>query len=125
MSYQNIKYKNQKVLVPLEDSECVTFVNFLRLKKLPHFHITNENVFSVTTRKKLKAQGLESGVPDYCVFLPHKIVFVEMKRRKKSLSKVSDNQKKWIDTIDCYEYANATVCYGATEAIEYIKEELS
>ena len=75
-------------------------------------------------KKKLKAMGTSAGFPDMLVFLPSKIVFVEMKRAKKSLSRVSDEQEDWVDTINCYGYANAKVCYGSGEAIDFIKSEL-
>ena len=53
-----------------------------------------------------------------------KPVCVEMKRAKKSLSRVSDEQIDWIDTINRYGYANAKVCYGAGEAIDFVSSEL-
>lgn len=86
-----------------------------------------------------KAEGMKSGISD--IFLPYPIcsdngdgthrmiyagLYIEMKRPKvANVSKgvISQNQK------DFLEYANkvgykAVVCYGATEAIEAIKNYL-
>lgn len=122
-----------KDLIPSEDDEQITLVQFLSIKKLPHFHPRNEGIHKVQYMKKSKVMGVYSGVPDLFVFLPHKFIAIELKRRSvvtktgkvsTSHTSVSDNQREWIDTINCYEYANATVCYGATEAIEFIKSEM-
>lgn len=127
----NIKYKNMKVPIPTEESEQVALVQWLRLKKIPHAHIPNEGKMAIQYMKKQKAQGLSKGFPDLIVFAPSKILFVEMKRRaietktgKMSIShtKVSGEQKDWIDTINCYDYAIAKVCYGFNEAKEFIEE---
>nr|WP_314566562.1 VRR-NUC domain-containing protein [uncultured Campylobacter sp.] len=110
--------------VPLEDHEMMYFADWLRVNKIPFTHVANERVASVQYKKKLKAMGTSAGFPDMLVFLPSKIVFVEMKRAKKSLSRVSDEQEDWIGTINCYGYAKARVCYGSGEAIDFIKSEL-
>ena len=108
---------------PLEDQEMMTFATWLRINKIPFTHVANERVASVQYKKKLKAMGTSAGFPDMLVFLPSKIVFVEMKRAKKSLSRVSDEQEGWVDTINYYDYAKAKVCYGSGEAIDFIKEQ--
>lgn len=129
----NIKYKDMKVPIPTEESEQVALVQWLRLKKISHAHIPNEGKMAIQYMKKQKAQGLSKGFPDLIVFVPSKILFVEMKRRaietktgKISIShtKVSEEQKEWIDTINCYDYAIAKVCYGFNEAKEFIEENL-
>lgn len=115
------KYENTLVYakatgqVPLEDHEMMYFADWLRVNKIPFTHVANERVASVQYKKKLKAMGTSAGFPDMLVFLPSKIVFVEMKRAKKSLSRVSDEQEDWVDTINCYGYA---------KAIDFIKSEL-
>lgn len=128
---QNIKYKNMKVPIPTEESEQVALVQWLRLKKIPHAHTPNEGKMAIQYMKKQKAQGLSKGFPDLTIFLPTKIVFIEMKRRAKetktgklsvSHTKVSEEQNEWINTINCYDYAVAKVCYGCEEAIEFIEK---
>jgi hypothetical protein len=110
--------------VPLEEDEAVVLADYLRVKKIPFAHVPNEGVKKVVYMKKLARQGVSSGFPDYVVFLPHKLIAIELKRRDKKLSKVSDNQQEWLDTINCYEYATAYTAYGATEAIEIIENEM-
>lgn len=47
--------------------------------------------------------------------------FLELKRAKKSLSKVSEVQKFWIDKLNEVENVEACVCYGCEQAINLIK----
>ncbi|MBE3610501.1 VRR-NUC domain-containing protein [Campylobacter californiensis] len=110
--------------VPLEDQEVIAFATWLRIQKIPFTHVANERVASVQYKKKLKAMGTSAGFPDMMIFLPSGLVCVEMKRAKKSLSRVSNEQEDWIGTINCYDYAKAKVCYGAGEAIDFIKSEM-
>ena len=123
--YENtLAYMKATGQAPLEDQEMMTFATWLRINKIPFTHVANERVASVQYKKKLKAMGTSAGFPDMLVFLPSKIVFVEMKRVKKSLSRVSDEQEDWVDTINYYDYAKAKVCYGSGEAIDFIKSEI-
>ena len=131
--FDNIKYKDMKVALPTEESEQVALVQWLRLKKLPHFHIPNEGKAKVQYMKKQRAMGLSKGISDIVVFVPSKILFIEMKRRKKELkngtlsssnSKISKEQQDWIDTINCYDYSDAIVCYGFADAKEFIERYL-
>nr|DAM50477.1 MAG TPA: Nuclease [Caudoviricetes sp.] len=122
--YENtLAYAKATGQVPLEDHEMMYFADWLRVNKIPFTHVANERVASVQYKKKLKAMGTSAGFPDMLVFLPSKIVFVEMKRAKKSLSRVSNEQEDWVDTINCYGYAKAKICYGSGEAIDFIKSE--
>ena len=123
--YENtLAYMKATGQAPLEDWEMKFFAGWLKRNNLKFTHVANERVASVQYKKKLKTMGTSAGFPDMLVFLPSKIVFVEMKRAKKSLSRVSDEQKGWIDTINCYDYAKAKVCYGSGEAIDFIKSEI-
>ncbi|MBR8461491.1 VRR-NUC domain-containing protein [Campylobacter sp. faydin G-24] len=122
-----IRYKNtlayQKAtgVIAYEDSEQMSVIRWLKIQKIPHTHVANERKASIAYKKKLKALGVSAGFPDLIVFLPNVVLFIELKRAKKSLSRVSANQKNWIDVLNMYEYAKAKVCYGADEAIEFIK----
>lgn len=129
---QVMRYKPTiKNKVPLEEDEAVLVSNWLKLKKIPHTHIPLEGKMKVQYMKKLAAMGCSKGFPDYIIFTPTKQLFVELKRRRKiklngqlgaSPSTVSDEQKEWIETINCYSYADARVCYGFNEVQEFIKE---
>jgi hypothetical protein len=71
---------------------------------------------------KAKKTGMKKDVPD--IFLAYASqgyhgLFIELKRAKKSLSKVSEGQKKMIKRLAQNGY-RAVVCYGANEAIEEV-----
>ncbi len=123
--YENtLAYAKATGQVPLEDWEMKFFAGWLKRNNLKFTHVANERVASVQYKNKLKDMGTSAGFPDMLVLLPSKIVFVEMKRAKKSLSRVSHEQKDWVDTINRYDYAKAKVCYGSGEAIDFIKSEI-
>ena len=138
---KNNPFKNQvhaykptlKNEIPLEEDEAVALTRWLKLKKIPHTHVPLEGKMKPQYMKKLSAMGCSKGFPDYVIFLPSKILFIELKRRAKTLkngeqsvshTKVSDSQKEWIETINCYGYAKAFVAYGWNEAQELIENEL-
>lgn len=118
--------------IPTEDEECITFVQWLRLKDIPCAHIPNESRSNsrnaIIRGAKLKRMGQSRGVWDYEVFLPirntegiierYQQVKIEMKRRKNG--KVSPEQKEW---GKIYEAAGipCKVCYGAGDAIGYLE----
>lgn len=118
--------QNRKNNTPSEHVEQVAFVRWARAW-LPAdmsnllFAIPNGGQRNVLVAKKLKAEGVVSGVPD--LFFAHSRLgfhglFIEMKRKKGgSLSK---SQRDMIDTLQDSGYACA-VCKGADEAIEAMR----
>lgn len=83
--YENtLAYAKATGQVPLEDHEMMYFADWLRVNKIHFTHVANERVASVQYKKKLKAMCTSAGFPDMLVFLPSKIVFVEMKRAKRA-----------------------------------------
>ena len=122
--YENtLAYQKATGKIPYEEAEQMVVVNWLKVKKIPHIHVANERMASVQYKKKLKALGTYAGFPDLMIFLPSKTLFIEMKRAKRSLSKVSAEQEGWIETLNMFDYAKAKVCYGSGEAIDFIKEQ--
>ena len=113
-----------KKLIPLEEQEQMKFVSWLRVKKIRHIHIANERMCSVVYKKKLKALGTYAGFPDLMIFLPNRTLFIEMKRSDKRLSRVSKEQSEWLEFLNLLDEGSAKVCYGADEAIEFVKENL-
>ena len=126
--------------LPLEEEEQKIVVKYLKIKKILHFAPMNENKQSFSNRvlamrieNKSKAMGKSNGVPDLMIPIANKYhhgLFIEMKRRAKSLksgkkstthTKVSDEQRKWLYELIDNDY-HAVICYGADEAIEFIKE---
>lgn len=120
---------------PSEHSEQVAVIQWADLQPLGGgynvgaflFAVPNGGVRSKITAKLLQAEGVRAGVPDLMLAVPRggkSGLFIEMKRAKKSLSKVSDAQKDWHKRLTFAGYAVA-VCYGADEAIKTIKAYLN
>lgn len=74
------------------------------------------------TAAQLRLEGVTRGVPDLMLAVPaggfHGL-FIEMKRAKKSLSRLSPEQKQWLARLQSQGY-RAAVCYGAAEAQKQI-----
>lgn len=91
-------------------------------------HIPNERKCSAVMGAALKRQGVRSGVPDNFLTIPTKEyhgLFIELKRAKKSLSRVTSEQREWIKNLNERGY-KAVICYGAEEAkkavLRYLKK---
>lgn len=121
---QTLACLKAKKLIPLEEQEQMKFVSWLRVKKIRHIHIANERMCSVVYKKKLKALGTYAGFPDLMIFLANRTLFIEMKRSDKRLSRVSIEQSEWLEFLNLLDEGSAKVCYGADEAIEFVKENL-
>lgn len=121
---QTLSCLKAKKIIPLEEQEQMKFVSWLRVKKIRHIHIANERMCSVVYKKKLKALGTYAGFPDLMIFLPNRTLFIEMKRSDKRLSRVSKEQSEWLEFLNLLDEGSAKVCYGADEAISFVKENL-
>jgi len=113
---------------PLEYDECLTFVEFLQLKKIRFAHVHNEMYTrSWNQKRRAKALGVSSGVPDYMIFISKEqsnkdralLLFVEMKRKKGSTT--SKAQKEWLSALNEVPWVQGKVCKGADKAIEFVK----
>lgn len=88
-------------------------------------HIPNGGTRRKIEASHLKAQGVRKGVPD--ISLPvakgkYHGAYIEMKRTKGST--ISTDQKEWLNRLIDNGYA-AVVCYGASEAWEFLKAYIS
>ena len=111
---------------PKEDEEQREFAQWLDAKGLLWAHIPNERKASVAVLGELARQGLKKGFPDNFIAEPNKKyhgLFIELKRAKKRLSKISAEQKAWIKDLSEKGY-KAVVCYGAEEAKRVVLEYL-
>ena len=118
-------------ITPKEHDEAKVFAEYLtiqlKLGKVIEFTKTAQETFtrSWSQKNKNKAEGVRSGIPDFVILTPAYLIFVEMKRRKKSLSRVSEGQKVWVNGIEnLCGVCRARICYGADEAIEFVDELL-
>lgn len=120
-----------KLECPTEHQECVVFVKGAhyqsKIGDLDLLHIPNEAKRHAGGWIKLKQIGLIKGASDYFLAIPTKHyhgLFIEMKRREKSKSKVSVEQKRFIERqIEKGYYGKA--CYGAGEALDLVARYLS
>jgi hypothetical protein len=133
---------------PTEAQEQMAFVQWLRLKNLPHFRVPNETFTrSMNQKRKNTALGVSSGVPDLFVVIPAKearpytvvgveewsnsgdlehffnkrLVAIEMKRKKGGHT--SENQKIWLEILN-NAGVETVICNGCDEAIKFIEERI-
>lgn len=125
-----------------EHSEQVALFNWAKMNE--HLHPELKLLFAIPngghrhkgTARKLKAEGVKSGVPD--VFLPiptirsnkvtdkfgvmgiHHGLWIEMKYGR---NKATKNQSWWLEALEKQGYKTA-VCYGFEEAKETILDYL-
>lgn len=102
-----------------ESSEQIGFVCWMR-QNFPGvliFHIPNGRFRNYSTGKKLKAEGVVSGIPD--LFIPEFRCFIELKH--KDGGALSENQEKIIRHLRSIGYT-VFVAHGATEASKMILE---
>lgn len=113
---------------PLEAEEQEELAKWLDFKGILWVHIPNERKATARVMGELERQGLKKGFPDNFIAVPcggfHGL-FIELKRSKKALSRVSPEQRQWIKALNGNGYA-ACVCYGAEAAkravLEYLGE---
>ena len=103
----------QDVRVPTEHFEQVQFVNWARATypDLLIYAIPNGGFRMPQTRKHLKEEGVQPGIPD--LHIPELNLYIEMKRTKGgSLSKVQKHIIAHLKSIGI----NVEVCLGFVEA---------
>ncbi len=124
---------------PLEVDEQIAVVGWLRLRQIRHYANVSENNTHKQNRKyamiaegKARKAGKIKGIPDLTIFLKDRILYIELKRQQKKLkngglsnsdSKPSTEQIDVMEWINTFPYAVAQVCYGAHEAIDFIKAQ--
>lgn len=115
---------------PLEHDEQAVLIRAYRLQfpRLAKYLIAipNGGKRDVVVARRLQDEGVISGVPDLFLAWPSKGfhgLWIELKRKDKSLSKVSAAQKEMITALNDAGY-KAIVCFGAEMALEAIKDYL-
>jgi hypothetical protein len=116
-------------LHPTEHEEAVLFSGWCeaeghtdpRLSLL--FAIPNGGHRHIGVARKMKAEGVKRGVPDYCLPIPrgeYHGLFIELKTKTGSTSK---DQKQWLQALTQQGYL-AVVAKGADDAIAAIQKYL-
>lgn len=104
---------------PSEDTEQISFVEYLDEQRIPYWHTNNEmwtNSWSQKTRAK--EMGVKSGIPDLFVVFEQGLVGIEMKRKEKGV--VSSTQMYWANLLERAKIP-VYVCRGAEKAVETIE----
>ena len=109
-----------------ESQEQTKVVNWCDRRDILIFSIPNGGYgLPVGVARRLKREGLKSGVPD--LFIPIPVdnqhgLFVEMKALKRG--RTSEDQKKWLSMLSDQNY-RCVVAHGAeaakTAIVEYLK----
>jgi len=101
-----------------ESSESIGFLIWFRARYpgVLIFHIGNERKCSIATGKRLKAEGIVAGIPDYMV--PEMRLFIEM---KKPGGRLSPAQKEIIPRLEDAGYT-VIIGYGAEDASKKVLE---
>ena len=118
--------------VPLESFEQEKLANWLDANNYIFSAIRNESDYNnIKKWAKRKREWVRKWISDFCIILKcWALLFIELKRQRKVLksgklgaspSKVSEEQIRWIDACNEIDNVWAVVCYGADEAIDYIK----
>lgn len=118
--------KTKKIKVPIlsEYEECLVFVEYLELRGLLFTHIPAETFTkSWGIKMRNKRMGVRRGFPDYAISYKDKLLFVEMKRKKGSVT--SPEQNVWISRLDKVKGVSAIISFGADEAIAFVEEVIN
>lgn len=116
------------LIVPTEHQECVALIQYFAYKpEIGKFliKIPNEGKRSWGYAKKMRAEGLKAGVPDYFLAIPtpeYAGMWIEMKR-KNGTYKLHGEQADWITRLLQNNYY-ATFAFGADDAIQKIHRYL-
>lgn len=129
--------KQANTTVPIEDKECIDFVDWLDkyAPDIKYAHIANESRSSdknaAIRGSKLRRMGQKRGVWDYELFIPiydvdgelgiYQEIRIEMKRRRGGGSTTTKEQKEWGEVYKCAGIP-CRVCFGADQAIEFVKQ---
>lgn len=108
---------------PLEHYEQVALVHWLTINNYIFSKIPNETYTkSWSQKRKNTTEWLKAWLPDLLILMKRwSLLFLELKRAKKSLSKVSKEQQEWINNLNTINNVEAIICYWWEEAISQIK----
>lgn len=112
--------KNSKDIVPSESQEQVALMQWW-IWQYPEydkllFHIPNGGLRNIAVAKKLKREGVKSGVADLFLCIPKKNshgLFIEMKKRDGGVQ--TKEQKEFEKRVKSMGYSYM-VCYGFEDA---------
>ena len=121
-------------MIPTENQEAETLSQWLKAYKYKFTHIANESWLppkvAMLSALRKKRMWLSPWFPDYCIILKRwALLFIELKRQKRVLknwklwvspSKISDEQKDWLEELSAIPNVEACIAYWSKEAINKI-----
>ena len=109
-------------IILTEHIEQVQLANWLRANGYTFYKSPSETFTkSWNQKRKNTLEGVCKGYPDVTIILKNKrLLFIELKRAKKSLSKVSKEQLYWQEKLNEIENVQCEICYGSEQAIKTI-----
>ena len=119
--------KKSKSKYLTEEQEQLRLVTKLKRRNLLFMHAPLGGGRGVVSAARMKRMGARKGFPDLVIYdtppgAPHKKgVAIELKRARPAPSKVSPEQKWWLEQLDLNGY-ECRICYGADEAIAFLNE---
>lgn len=119
--------KKQSLPVLTEHQEAVTLARYLDVLQLTgkiflYSHVPNETFTKYwSVKTKNKQEGVHIGVPDYIIVTSGKVLFIELKRTKGSVT--SDEQINWLTALEGKEIVTY-LAHGADDAIKFVEEQL-
>ncbi|MBO9717500.1 MAG: VRR-NUC domain-containing protein [Pseudoxanthomonas sp.] len=116
---------------PLEHAEAAMLIRAVRGLEPAHpelrllYAIPNGGKRSRKTAADLKAEGVRSGVPDYCLPVARGVwhgLYLELKRLRGG--RVEPEQRAWLSDLEAQGY-RAVVCRGWEQALAEIRDYLA
>lgn len=118
---KSLEHAEQVNLIQWWSLQCKRFGIYEQLL----FAIPNGGQRNIITAKRMKDEGVRSGIPDLFLAVPRGNfhgLFIEMKKPQGGV--VSENQKACMEMLSNNDYC-VTVCRGFVDAQEAIKGYLS
>lgn len=116
-------------VIPSEHQEALILANWLRFNFYNFYKSPSETwTKSWSQKRKNKMEWVTKGFPDYTIILKrNSLLFIELKKVKGkkgglNWSKISLEQKEWIQDLQNIDNIEAKVCHWAQEAIDFIIE---
>lgn len=105
---------------PTETLEQIRFVNWLEQQGHTFTCVPNSTYTKSWNQKRLNtAMGLRAGFPDLIVIAANTFLCIEMKRKKGGV--ITEKQKDWHKALTSAGIP-VKVCYGAEDAIQFVKQ---
>lgn len=122
--------KEKTIRYPKEAEEARAFweeAQYHHIAKDFLFAIPNGGSRNIIEARNMRLQGIRAGVSDYFLAYPANGkcgLWIELKRTKKSLSQVTEEQAIWLERCERVGYA-VSVAYGAEDAMRAVNHYLN